>query len=171
MQPQIETIAPVAQAELDQVVDAVIQKYQDNSKAIIRLALETIVALTASEGRIKEITSQGFFARALNSVLGKNNRLRDGITTNLALAQYTALQMLYKITEQNLLQLEFSSAINQKLNQLAVNLDPETLDILVRLASVYEQIGTDLCELEKRVARLEHLVDCLAQQFQGKNKR
>ncbi len=133
------TIAPDEKAVIDKIVDAVIERYKYNSKAIVQLALENVVTLTASESRIKELTAQGFLARAVNKVIGKNQRLRDLITADLVGAQYTAVRMLQRITEQNMLNLKLTATITS------------------RLTDSYSQIGSSILELESRVARLEQL--------------
>lgn len=136
----ILSITPDEKAAIDKIVDAVIERYKHNSKAIVRLALENVVTLTASESRIKELTTQGFLARAIYKMIGKNHRLRDLITANLVGAQYTAVRMLQRITEQNMLNLKLTAAITG------------------RLTDIYSQVGSNILDLESRVAKLEQLI-------------
>jgi len=151
----------VEKDEIEQLVEQVIARYQSNSKDIMRLALETIVALTASEARVRELAEQGFLARAFQSVIGANDRLRDSIDANLVISQYAAVRLLQRLAEQNMLNLKLTSAVNQKLDRLALNIDPELLRDLVQLAGLYEQISGDIAALEARVAKLERLIDAL----------
>lgn len=146
------------QKAVDMVVDEIIAKYRDNSKAILCLALENSVALTASKARIKEIASQGFFAKALNSVVGKNSKLRDCISDNLVDSQYAAVKMLQKIAEHNLLNLKLTAHIHEKLTNLSLTVNQKDIEALAQLAGIYDQIGMEMVSLEARVSKLEELL-------------
>ncbi len=155
----VDVIDPREASEIDQIVEQVIAKYQSNSRDIMRLALETIVTITASEARVKELTNQGFLARAFNSVMGTNNRLRDSIAANLVISQYAAVKLLQRIVEQYILNVKLTSAVHHKLNKLALKLDPETIHDLAQLAGIYEQISSEIAALEARITSLERWVE------------
>lgn len=150
---------PYGADEIDRVVEQVIDRYRSNSKDIMRLALETIVALTASEARVRELAEQGFLARAFRTVIGSNDRLRDSIDANLVVSQYAAVRLLQRLVEQNMLNLKLASAVNRKLDKLALNIDPELLHDLAQLAGLYEQVSCEIAALEARIARLERLLE------------
>ena len=60
---QIEELTPQNKQELDLYIEQTINAHKENSAQINKLVIDSVTALTASQARSAELTSQGFLKR------------------------------------------------------------------------------------------------------------
>lgn len=147
--------------ELDIFIDSAIKTHMDNGPQINILVFDSVTALTASEARARELSSQGFFKRIWGGITGSNQKLQNDIDKSLVKAQYSSQKILQKLSEQNLMSFELLTAVNNKLNNSLYEIDVEINKIYVKLITFFKQTRSDIIQLENRMGKLERNVDLL----------
>lgn len=147
--------------DIDHAIESLITQHKNNAGVISKLTLESITALTASEGRQKELARQGFWKRSWNNLTGKNQKLQSQIDADFSKVQYASQQMIQKLHEQNLFTFDLVTAVNNKLNMLAVDFDQEINRIYGILGQFFRQTRSDIVRLEGRVEKIERNVELL----------
>lgn len=139
-------------AEIDKFIENAIEVHKGNSSQINKLVMDSVTALTVSEARANELESQGFFKRLWGGFTGKNQKIRADIDRNLAKSQYASQQMIQKLAEQNLLTFDTITAVNNKLNTLAIEMEEEINKIYKTLVVFFKQTRSDIIQLESRMS-------------------
>lgn len=154
-------LTPQEKQEIDVLIERAIKEHKGNSAQINKLTMDSVTALTVSEARANELSSQGFFKRILGNITGKNQELRADIDRNITKAQYASQQMIQKLAEQNLLTFDIVTAINNKLNTLVIELDLEINQVYQTMIAFFKQTRSDIIQMEDRVEKLEQNVKLL----------
>lgn len=147
--------------EIDKFIENMIEVHKSNSSEINKLVMDSVTALTVSEARSNELASQGFIKRGLKNLTGKNQKIRADIDRNLVKSQYASQQMIQKLAEQNLLTFDTITAVNNKLNTLAIEMDEEINKVYKTLIVYFKQTKSDLIQMETRMDKLERNVNLL----------
>lgn len=141
--------------EIDEFITNAIEVHKNNSAQIGKLVMDSVTALTASDARAKELVEQNLFNRVLGELTGKNGKLKTNIDMNFTKSQYASQQMIQKLAEQNLLNFETITAVNNKLNTLMIEADKEINKIYETLVVFFKKIKSDVIQLENRIEKLE----------------
>ncbi|WP_413305767.1 ribosomal protein L7/L12 [Bacillus sp. 1P10SD] len=148
-------------AEIDRLIEQTIAWHSKNGAMIIKLTMDSVTALTASESRAKELAQQSFFKRAWNNLTGKNQKIRAQIDVDVSRVQYASQQMIQKLAEQNLLTFDLITAVNNKLNTLVLEIDEEFNQIYRVLGAFFKQTRSDVVQLENRLDKVERNLELL----------
>ncbi|MDR7315338.1 hypothetical protein [Brevibacillus nitrificans] len=147
--------------DIDHAIESLITQHKNNAGVISKLTLESVTALTASEGRQKDLARQGFWKRTWNNLTGKNQKLRSQIDADFSKVQFASQQTIQKLAEQNLLTFDLVTAVNNKLNMLVVDFDQEINRIYGILGQFFRQTRSDIVRLEGRLEKIERNVELL----------
>ncbi|MFC7677825.1 DUF6273 domain-containing protein [Paenibacillus sp. GCM10028914] len=147
--------------EIEELIEQTISVYKNNRSEINKLTMESVTCLAVSKSRASELASQGLFKRGLNSLNGKNKKIRADIDRNVAKSQYAAQQTIQKLAEQNLLTFDLVMAVNNKLNSLVLDIDQELNQVYKVLVSFFKNTRSDMLQVEARLGILERNVNLL----------
>lgn len=150
-------------AELDHLVEILVDENRQNSDLLTRYAMDAMAALTPVESRATELLEQGFFGRLWHDITGKNSKMVSSSILNLAQAQYASIQLIQKLQHENLLQFELAGALHARLNRLAYdaaqiqdNVNGQVREIYNSMALVYCKVRKQLQDHENRLRKVEH---------------
>ncbi|WP_037284398.1 DUF6273 domain-containing protein [Saccharibacillus sacchari] len=146
---------------IEQSITRLIGSHRDNRAEINKLTMESVTCLAVSESRAGELAGQGFFKRLIGNLSGKNSKLRADIDRNVAYSQYAAQQTIQKLAEQNLFTFDLVTAVNNKLNVLAVETDEEINRLYAALNLFFKKTRSDMLQAEARLDKLERNVNLL----------
>ena len=158
---EITSLEETEKNEIDKEIDRIINQHKNNRYEVNRLVFESVAALTQSENYSNELNSQGILKRFWGGITGKNRKLQQKISQNLAAAQYASQQTLQKLAEQNLMSFELITAVNNKLNSSIIQVEREINNIYGTLVTFFKQAKSDIIQLENRVEKLERNVKLL----------
>ncbi|ADK13461.1 hypothetical protein [Clostridium ljungdahlii] len=147
--------------EIDKQIDEIIKNHKNNAFEINRLVFDSVTALTASDSRANELSEQGVLKRFWGELTGENQKLQSEIDRNLSTAQYCSQQILQKLAEQNLMNFELITTVNNKLNSLTIEVEGEINEIYETLVTFFKQTRSNIIQLETRVEILEKNVNLL----------
>ena len=158
---EITSLEETEKNDIDKEIDRIINQHKNNRHEVNRLVFESVAALTQSENYSNELNSQGILKRFWGGITGKNRKLQQKISQNLAAAQYASQQTLQKLAEQNLMSFELITAVNNKLNSSIIQVEREINNIYGTLVTFFKQAKSDIIQLENRVEKLERNVKLL----------
>lgn len=165
---QLALIDSIKRAELDHLVDILVDDHRHNSQELTRYAMDAVSALAPIENRASELLEQGFIGRFWHGITGKNSKLVASSIFDLAQAQYASIRLIQKLQHENLLQFEMTSAIAARLNRLAGdtrnlqdNVNNNIRQVYGSMALVYCKVREKQQEHERRINQLEKKVDLL----------
>ncbi|MDP4085568.1 MAG: hypothetical protein Q8934_13270 [Bacillota bacterium] len=147
--------------QLDEIVQQIVERYQNNYVIIAKLALESVSLLTSSEARGRELSEQGLFKRLISEMTGENNQLRYEMTDNFFKSQYVAMKTMEKLQEQNLFTFELMTTIHNKLHSFAHLIESEFIVIYDSLVSFTKKTCYEMVQLDHRVETLEKNMDLI----------
>ena len=142
-------------------IDNIINRHKHDRQAINSLVFESVEALTEADMAQTELENKGFFKRLLGEFSGSNQRLQNKINRNRSAAQFASQQMLVKLSEQNLMNFELTTAINYKLNASINRFNEQFKYIYDGLEKFFTIYRGNLAECNLRIKRLEKNVDIL----------
>jgi len=162
-----------------------VDKNQDCSNSLQRAALEAVALLSPVKPQAEALQEQGFFGRVWNGITGRNLKVIAQNQQDLAMAQFAGLALMQQLQAKNLITLEFSAAVNNKLNilygevaNLHDALNQSQLDIYRSLAVVWcrarkelKKQSERLDDHENRLKRLEWSGYIAMQTWQGREYR
>lgn len=155
------SLAEVERQELDQVVDLVLKRVENNRPLINKLVLDSVTAITTSSAHSRGLDEQSFVKRFLNNVTGKNGKIQSRINFNLSNAQYLSQQLMIKLAEQNLLTFDLLTTVNTKLNKMILDIDGEFNEIYQALVRFVRTIRSRLVEVDQRLDKVERNLSLL----------
>lgn len=158
---EITSLEETEKNDIDKEIDRIINQHKNNRHEVNRLVFESVAALTQSENYSNELNSQGILKRFWGGITGKNRKLQQKISQNLAAEQYASQQTLQKLAEQNLMSFELITAVNNKLNSSIIQVEREINNIYGTLVTFFKQAKSDIIQLENRVEKLERNVKLL----------
>ena len=158
---EITSLEETEKNDIDKEIDRIINQHKNNRHEVNRLVFESVAALPQSENYSNELNSQGILKRFWGGITGKNRKLQQKISQNLAAAQYASQQTLQKLAEQNLMSFELITAVNNKLNSSIIQVEREINNIYGTLVTFFKQAKSDIIQLENRVEKLERNVKLL----------
>ena len=155
-------------AELDHLVEILVDENRQNSDLLTGYAMDAMAALAPVESRATELLEQGFFGRLWHGITGKNSKMVSSSILDLAQAQYASIQLIQKLQHENLLQFELSGALHARLNRLAYdaaqiqdNVNGQVREIYNSMALVYCKVRKQLQDHENRLRKVEHSTEML----------
>lgn len=108
--------------ELAVCIEQKITAYRNDTKKIDELTFQCISALAEVDNVKTELSSKGFLARFVGSIMGSNHKLQNKINENQTLAQYALRETLRQLQKQNVMTLDLIRAVNTKLKGLQIKL-------------------------------------------------
>ncbi|PLS18762.1 hypothetical protein CVD28_06505 [Bacillus sp. M6-12] len=159
--PNKAEIIASEKAEIDTVIEQTIALHKENGAMISKLTMDSVTALAASESRGRELSQQGFLKRVWNNLTGKNQKIRAQMDADTTRVQYASQQMIQKLAEQNLLTFDLATAVNNKLNTLALEIDKEFNEVYTKLGVFFKQTRSEIVQLEHRMEKVERNVELL----------
>jgi len=135
----VEIFEPEKHA-LNRDIDKAIEHHKHDSAKIAIWTMQAVSLATAVESRADQIVRQSFWEGLWYAVTGANRRITAVNQYELAKAQYLSQQVLVKLAEQNLLQFELISSIENKLNILAKDMISTNQRISDEIAAVNQRI-------------------------------
>ncbi|MBQ7696218.1 MAG: patatin-like phospholipase family protein [Lentisphaeria bacterium] len=155
-------------AELDHLVECLVDENRQNSELLNGYAMDAVAALAPVESRATELLEQGFFGRLWHGITGKNAKMVSTSILDLAQAQYASIRLVQQLQHENLLQFELTGALHARLNRLASdaariqgNVNCQVREVYNSLALVYCKVRKQLRDHEDRLQALEHKTNAL----------
>ncbi|MGF7184652.1 hypothetical protein GGQ84_000736 [Desulfitispora alkaliphila] len=147
--------------EIQQLINATAIMQTQSTSEVTKLVMDSVVCLTTSEAKAKELAEQGFLDRFWGRLTGKNRVLDAEIKVNLAKSQFASQQLIQKLAEENKLSFDMIVAINNKLNTLSLETDREINEIYDTLKVYFKKVCSKILKLETRLDKLERDVQLL----------
>lgn len=159
VEPQNLTKAELT--NLDKKIMLMIERHKNSRQQINRLVFDSISSMTEADDAQVELSSKSRLQRFIGSFTGSNQRLRDKISNNRAVAQYAAQQTIVKLAEQNLMTLDLVAAVNNKLNATALRFDEKINEIYKGLHRFFKYTSTEIKRLDERINETNKNVNLL----------
>lgn len=145
--------------DIEMSVDEFLARQQKTTLATTRLTFDAITVLTATEARAQELAEQGPFARLWNNITGKNAKLRARVHQGFVESQYASLKLIQQLAEQNRLTFDVITAVNNKLNSIALDLEQDLATICHVLKRFFVETRAKVVDLAKRMEEAERRLD------------
>jgi hypothetical protein len=140
-------------AEWDANVQNSLDKLRDRKGEAERLASDGVRFLAVSEQKLSAVTNQGFFGRLWGGITGKSGQNRDMSQRNLQMAQKATLQLLQKLGEQNVLQMDAITSLGSMVNYLHFS----NTELKDKIANLFESHQSRLQNLEEEFNLLKEI--------------
>jgi predicted acylesterase/phospholipase RssA len=151
---------------LNDKIKQFVDRNQDCSADLQRAALDAVSYLSPVLPQAEALSEQGVFGRFWNGLTGKNLKVIVQNQQDQAQAQFAALALLQQLQTRNLITLQFTAAVNNKLNvlfselaTLSEQMNLGTLDTYRSLALVWCKARREIMEDRKRINGLESRLD------------
>lgn len=156
-----QLLGEMERQEIEFKVEDYIAKNLDNSAHIQDAAMEAIGHLSSIEGTANELNEQGIIMRVINSITGKNQKLIAQNQNNLAMAQYASYSLLMKMQEKNLITLELSAAMKNRLNRAFVEIGKLGETINTQYINTYRSLSFLFMRFRKEILTNRDRIDSL----------
>lgn len=141
---------------------------KDSATDLQQAALDAVAFLSLTVPQADAISEQGAFGRFWNGITGKNLKIIAQNQKDLAEAQFAALSLMQQLQTKNLISLQFTAAVNNKLNSLftevaslSEEMNRTTFDTYRSLALVWCKARREIMKDRKRIDALENRLDKL----------
>lgn len=153
---------------LNNKVKDYVDRNSDSASDLQQAALDAVAFLSPTIPQADALSEQGVFGRFWNGITGKNLKLIAQNQKDLAQAQFATLSLMQQLQTKNLITLQFTAAINSKLNvlfsevaSLSEEMNRMTFDTYRSLALVWCKARREIRKDRKRIDALEEKFDCL----------
>ncbi|RKD25213.1 Dynamin family protein [Caminicella sporogenes DSM 14501] len=147
-------------------IEKYLEKNIDNSSDIQNAALEAIGYLSCIDGQTNELKEQSLFKRILGNITGKNQEIVSSGQKNLAIAQYASYALLLNMHKKNLMTLELSAALNNKMNlifneisTMAEDINKQYIDVYRSMSLMFLKFRRKILENRDRIVELENRME------------
>lgn len=152
----------IERREIETNVQHFIDRNTNNKQAIETAALDALAALAPVEGRATYLSDQGVLSRLWGAITGSNQKISAENDKNLAQAQFAALRLIAAVQEKGAITLEFSCAMNNRINgqqkeieRLGERHNRDLRRVYKSMASAYIKIRNKIIEQNLRLDAVE----------------
>lgn len=140
---------------IDEYIDRTYEEHKNNSKELTKLAMQASSRIHAAQARADNLANKGFVKNAIDTVSGKNRKLRGEIDRDFAISQQASIKMIVKLAEQNKLTFDAIVGINVKLNTLSAQIDNEFNEVYFQMNKMMTMAMSSLIRESTRIDKLE----------------
>ncbi|MEI0540367.1 hypothetical protein R4K48_13630 [Brachyspira pulli] len=137
---------------IENYVINIINKSENNNNKLAILILEASSCLSSAEARINHIYTDGFLSNISHSINGYTEKIKRNRNYNILVAQKASLKILEILAEQNKLNFQAITSINNKINNIHIELKKEFKRIYDEIKYIYEH---SLEKIKNNVALLQ----------------
>lgn len=147
--------------EVAELINQIMEESKDNIEEISILTLECTTLLASADIRSSNLSNQSRFKRILNSITGKNRKIRDAIVRDQTNALYAAQEMINRVMRECNNNTKLMYAVNERINDIYIELKAnqneisyEVLKVRKAISEFYKKYQEDF---DKQIARINRL--------------
>lgn len=155
-------LADIERQQIETAVESFLVQNGNNRPQLESAVMDALAALAPVSGRAANLRDQGLMSRLWGSITGSNQRIAASSDHDLAQAQFAALRLIASVHEKGAITLEFTCALQNRLNSAFAEIgrfgerhNRDLRRVYRSLAGVYSKLRDGIVQHENRLDALE----------------